>query len=69
MNNQYIAVKDVTNDRVSSVCLERDRMTICGILPHGTGIEPSSTQDAYRLIEWLNEWISQNACKIQHDEK
>lgn len=34
-----------------------ERLTVSGILPHGTELEPASVADAMKLREWLADWI------------
>lgn len=54
---QYISIID-SNDRSSTLDLGYDgEITVIGVLPHGSIIQPKTINDAHKLIVWLNEWI------------
>ena len=56
-DNQYISIVD-SNNRTSTLDLGYDsEITVIGVLPHGSIIQPKTVKDAQKLIVWLNKWI------------
>lgn len=56
----WIDVIEPKTGRTSALAIggrdDNGLLTVTGVLPHGTQIEPKTRADADKLIEWLQAW-------------
>jgi hypothetical protein len=65
---EFISVRNLETERTSSISIggrldNPPGLCIVGVLNHNDRIVPNSTQDADRLIAWLQEWKASQANK------